>query len=78
MSVGALFEATKDEAEANRLEIEAGRAFLAALDEQDPACSVCGCTELDPCIHGGVACSWAHKPGEPPLCDFCTQLAGLP
>lgn len=63
---------------AEQAEIAAGRAYMAALDEQDPACHVCGCTDRTPCISGSVACSWAHKPGEPPLCDFCTQLAGLP
>lgn len=48
----------------------AGRAFLAALDVADPACRVCGCTELDPCDEG---CCWVHKPGEPPLCSACAD-----
>lgn len=51
-------------------ERDAGRAFLAALDEEDPACSACGCTQMDPCVdEDGDTCGWASR--EPRLCSFC-------
>jgi len=51
----------------------AGRAYMAALDEQDPACSVCGCTQFDPCDEG---CWWAQlPPAGPPVCSSCVSNA---
>lgn len=56
-------------------EILAGRAFLAALDREEPACRICGCTFEEPCGGGEEDyCSWVHKPGERPLCSACVGL----
>lgn len=54
-------------------EILAGRAFLAALDEEDPACVICGCTTWFACVNDvtGEHCHWVHKPGKRPLCSAC-------
>jgi hypothetical protein len=34
------------------------------------ACSICGCTETDPC--GPNSCGWAL--GAPPLCSACVEF----
>jgi hypothetical protein len=44
------------------------------LDEQDPACRVCGCTEDKPC-NGG--CHWAEDPQMGDLCSRCVNAALL-
>ena len=61
-------------------ELEAGRRFLALLDDEDPACTVCGCTQYDPCTADEddllyTTCWWVHKPGERPLCSACSGKA---
>ncbi len=32
-----------------------------------PACERCGCTEVTPCVEGGIPCHWIH----PGLCSSC-------
>lgn len=49
-------------------EQQAGRAYLVALAEADPACRVCGCTQECPCVSAGhVSCYWVA----PDLCSAC-------
>jgi hypothetical protein len=39
-------------------------------------CSICGCTDLKPCVdEENDVCGWAvGAPGEPPICTFCADL----